>query len=85
MRQNIDADLILTIAEQGFEGHLYDAKEKEKVVITFSGSEGGSAASDTMAYYYRQSGISALGVSLWVRGRILRLSEAAKIRRLFNL
>ena len=53
MRQNIDADLILTIAEQGFEGHLYDAKEKEKVVITFSGSEGGSAASDTMAYYYR--------------------------------
>ena len=41
MRQNIDADLILTIAEQGFEGHLYDAIEKEKVVITFSGSEGG--------------------------------------------
>lgn len=65
MRQNIDADLILTIAEQGFEGHLYDAKEKEKVVITFSGSEGGSAASDTMAYYYRQSGISALGVTLF--------------------
>lgn len=41
MRQNTDADRILTIAEQGFEGHLYDAIEKEKVVITFSGSEGG--------------------------------------------
>lgn len=65
MRQNTDADRILTIAEQGFEGHLYDAIEKEKVVITFSGSEGGSSTSDTMAYYYRQNGISALGVTLF--------------------
>ncbi|WP_130838662.1 acyl-CoA thioester hydrolase/BAAT C-terminal domain-containing protein [Lachnoclostridium sp. Marseille-P6806] len=64
-KQNTDADRILTIAEQGFEGHFYDAMEKEKVVITFSGSEGGSSASDTMAYYYRQSGISALGVTLF--------------------
>lgn len=60
-----DADLVLTISEQGFEGHLYDAGEKEKIVITFSGSEGGSAASDTMAYYYKQSGISALGITLF--------------------
>ena len=64
-KQNTDADRIFTIAEQGFEGHLYDAKEKEKVVITFSGSEGGSSASDTMACYYRQNGISALGVTLF--------------------
>ena len=44
-----DADQVLTIAEQGFEGHYYDAGEREKAVITFSGSEGGSSASDTMA------------------------------------
>ena len=60
-----DADVILTISEQGFEGHLYDAGEKEKVVITFSGSEGGSGASDTMAWYYKEHGISALGVTLF--------------------
>ena len=48
-----DADLILAISEQGFEGHFYDAGEREKVVITFSGSEGGSSASDTMAWYYK--------------------------------
>ena len=44
-----DVDQVLTIADQGFEGHYYDAGEREKAVITFSGSEGGSAASDTMA------------------------------------
>ena len=33
-----DADLILTISEQGFEGHFYDAGERDKAVITFSGS-----------------------------------------------
>jgi len=60
-----DADQVLTIAEQGFEGHYYDAGEREKVVITFSGSEGGSSASDTMAWYYKQNGISALGVTLF--------------------
>ena len=48
-----DADLILTISEQGFEGHFYDSGEREKAVITFSGSEGGSKASDTMAWYYQ--------------------------------
>ena len=48
-----DADLVLTISEQGFEGHFYDAGEREKAVITFSGSEGGSSASDTMAWYYQ--------------------------------
>ena len=26
-----DADLVLTISEQGFEGHLYDAGEKIRV------------------------------------------------------
>lgn len=60
-----DADLVLTISEQGFEGHFYDAGERDKVVITFSGSEGGSGASDTMAWYYQQQGISALGVTLF--------------------
>ncbi len=60
-----DADQVLTIAEQGFEGHYYDAEEREKAVITFSGSEGGSRASDTMAWYYKQNGISALGVTLF--------------------
>lgn len=60
-----DADLILTISEQGFEGHFYDSGEREKAVITFSGSEGGSKASDTMAWYYQQHGISALGVILF--------------------
>lgn len=60
-----DADLVLTIAEQGFEGHYYDAGEKEKAVITFSGSDGGSSGSDTLAWYYRQHGISALGVTLF--------------------
>ena len=60
-----DADQVLTIAEQGFEGHYYDAGEREKAVITFSGSEGGSSASDTMAWYYKQNGISALGVTLF--------------------
>ena len=60
-----DVDQVLTIAEQGFEGHYYDAGEREKAVITFSGSEGGSAASDTMAWYYKQNGISALGVTLF--------------------
>ena len=43
----------------------YDAGEREKVVITFSGSEGGSRASDTMAWYYKQNGVSALGVTLF--------------------
>ena len=28
-----DADLILTISEQGFEGHFYDAGERDKAVI----------------------------------------------------
>ena len=51
-----DADVILTISEQGFEGHFYDAGERDKVVITFSGSEGGSSTSDTMAWYYKQHG-----------------------------
>ena len=60
-----DADLILAISEQGFEGHFYDAGERDKAVITFSGSEGGSSASDTMAWYYKQHGISALGVALF--------------------
>ena len=60
-----DADQMLTIAEQGFEGHYYDGGEREKVVITFSGSEGGSSASDTMAWYYKQNGVSALGVTLF--------------------
>jgi len=60
-----DADLVLTMSEYGFEGHLYDAGEKEKVVITFSGSDGGSTASDTMAWYYKQHGITALGVTLF--------------------
>lgn len=60
-----DADLILTISEQGFEGHFYDSGERDKAVITFSGSEGGSNASDTMAWYYKQHGISALGVTLF--------------------
>ena len=60
-----DADLILTVSGQGFEGHFYDAGERNKAVITFSGSEGGSGASDTMAWYYRQNGISALGVTLF--------------------
>ena len=60
-----DADRVLTIAEQGFEGHYYDAGEREKAVITFSGSEGGSSASDTMAWYYKQNGVSALGVTLF--------------------
>ena len=60
-----DADRVLTIAAQGFEGHYYDAGEREKVVITFSGSEGGSRASDTMAWYYKQNGVSALGVTLF--------------------
>ncbi len=60
-----DADQVLTIAEQGFEGHYYDAGEREKAVITFSGSEGGSSASDTMAWYYKQNGVSALGVTLF--------------------
>ncbi len=60
-----DADVILTISEQGFEGHFYDAGERDKAVITFSGSEGGSSASDTMAWYYQQHGISALGVTLF--------------------
>ena len=60
-----DADLILTISEQGFEGHFYDSGERDKVVITFSGSEGGSNASDTMAWDYKQHGISALGVTLF--------------------
>ena len=60
-----DADLVLTIEENGFEGHFYDAGEKEKVVITFSGSDGGSSASDTMAWYYKEHGISALGVTLF--------------------
>ena len=60
-----DADLVLTISEQGFEGHFYDAGERDKAVITFSGSEGGSSASDTMAWYYQQHGISALGVTLF--------------------
>ena len=60
-----DADLVLTIAENGFEGHFYDAGEKDKVVITFSGSDGGSTASDAMAWTYRQHGISALGVTLF--------------------
>ena len=60
-----DADLILTISGQGFEGHFYDAGERDKAVITFSGSEGGSSASDTMAWYYKQHGISSLGVTLF--------------------
>jgi len=60
-----DADRVLTVAGQGFEGHFYDAGEREKAVITFSGSEGGSDASDTMAWYYRQNDISALGVTLF--------------------
>ena len=60
-----DATLILTISGQGFEGHYYDAGEREKAVITFSGSEGGSSASDTMAWYYKQHGISSLGVTLF--------------------
>ena len=60
-----DADQVLTIAEQGFEGHYYDAGEREKAVVTFSGSEGGSSASDTMAWYYKQNGLSALGVTLF--------------------
>ena len=60
-----DADAVLMISENGFEGHFYDAGEREKVVITFSGSEGGSNASDTMAWYYKQNGISALGVTLF--------------------
>ena len=60
-----DADLILAISEQGFEEHFYDAGERDKAVITFSGSEGGSSASDTMAWYYKQHGISALGVTLF--------------------
>ena len=64
-RSRTDADLIVTISEQGFEGHLYDAGEKEKVVITFSGSEGGSSGSDTMAWYYKEHGITALGVTLF--------------------
>ena len=34
-------------------------------MITFSGSEGGSSASDTMAYYYKQSGITAFGITLF--------------------
>ena len=55
-----DADLILTISGQGFEGHFYDAGERDKAVITFSGS-----ASDTMAWYYKQHGISSLGVTLF--------------------
>ena len=42
-----DADLILTISEHGFEGHFYDSGERDKAVITFSGSEGGSNASDS--------------------------------------
>lgn len=54
-----------TDADQGFEGHYYDAGEREKAVITFSGSEGGSSASDTMAWYYKQHGISSLGVTLF--------------------
>lgn len=64
-RKNIDADKVLNIAEHGFEGHLYDAGQKDKVVITFSGSEGGSSASDTMAWCYKQNGISALGITLF--------------------
>jgi len=60
-----DADQVLTVVEQGFEGHYYDAGEREKAVITFSGSEGGSSASDTMAWYYKQNGVSALGVTLF--------------------
>lgn len=60
-----DAGLVLTIAEHGFEGHFYDAGERTKAVITFSGSEGGSTASDSMAWYYQQHGISALGVTLF--------------------
>ena len=60
-----DADLVLTLAEQGFEGHLYDAGEREKVVITFSGSDGGASGSDALAWYYKQHGISALGVTLF--------------------
>ena len=60
-----DADLILAISEQGFEGHFYDAGERNKAIITFSGSEGGSRASDTIAWYYKQHGISALGVTLF--------------------
>ena len=58
-------DQVLTIADQGFEGHYYDAGEREKAVITFSGSEGGSSASNTMAWYYKQHGISSLGVTLF--------------------
>ena len=64
-KSSTDADLVLSISSQGFEGHLYDAGEKDKVVITFSGSEGGSSASDTMAWYYKQHGISALGITLF--------------------
>ena len=60
-----DADRILTLSEQGFEGHYYDAGEREKAVITFSGSDGGSNGSDTLAWYYKQHGISALGVTLF--------------------
>lgn len=66
MKKNkTDADLILSISKESFEGHFYDAKEKERVVLTFSGSDGGSSASDTMAHYYKQNGISALGVTLF--------------------
>ena len=60
-----DADVVLTVSEHGFEGHLYDAGGRDKVVITFSGSDGGSIISDTMAWYYKQNGISALGVTLF--------------------
>lgn len=28
-----DADLILTISEQGFEGHFYDSGEREKALL----------------------------------------------------
>ena len=56
-----DADQVLTIADQGFEGHYYDAGEREKAVITFSGSEGmigRKAPSGTSCWSYRGEELS---------------------------
>jgi len=58
-------DLVLTISEHGFEGRYFDAQQKEKVIITFSGSDGGSLISDSMAFHYKQNNISALSLTLF--------------------
>ncbi len=55
-----------TVKNEGFHGRLYSKNlEKEKVVITITGSDGGIKNASIIANFYKQNGIDSLAVGFF--------------------